>query len=52
MVACAETFADVGSNVSSSYEGFSLEDGNNMEIPMMYSQGLTHVTGGHNGRTT
>lgn len=35
-----ETFVDVRSNVSDGYEGFSPEDGNNMEIPTMYSQGL------------
>ena len=40
MGACLETFVDVGSNVSGGYEGFSNEDGNNMKIPMMYSQGL------------
>ncbi|KAA0052326.1 hypothetical protein E5676_scaffold113G001490 [Cucumis melo var. makuwa] len=36
----AETFADVRSNVSDVYEGFPLEDGNDMEILTMYSLGL------------
>uniref|UniRef100_A0A9I9DDJ0 Retrotransposon protein n=1 Tax=Cucumis melo TaxID=3656 RepID=A0A9I9DDJ0_CUCME len=37
---CAETFTDVGSNLPEGYEGFSADDGNDMEIPMMYSQGI------------
>ncbi|KAA0061395.1 retrotransposon protein [Cucumis melo var. makuwa] len=36
-----ETFVDVESNVSGWYEGLaSTDDGNNIEIPTMYSQGL------------
>ncbi|KAA0042000.1 RING-H2 finger protein ATL66 [Cucumis melo var. makuwa] len=35
-----ETFVDVRPNVSGGYEGFPNEDGNDMEIPTMYSQGL------------
>lgn len=36
----AETFADVRSNVPKGYKGFPVDDGNDMEIPMMYSQKL------------
>ena len=35
-----ETFIDVGSNKSDGYEGFPHEDGIDMEIPTLYSQGL------------
>ncbi|KAA0056167.1 retrotransposon protein [Cucumis melo var. makuwa] len=35
-----ETFVNVGSNVIGGYEGFIGNDGNDIEIPSMYSQGL------------
>lgn len=35
-----ETFANVGSNVPEGYRGFPADDGNDMEIPSMFIQGL------------
>uniref|UniRef100_A0A9I9CFF7 Retrotransposon protein n=1 Tax=Cucumis melo TaxID=3656 RepID=A0A9I9CFF7_CUCME len=35
-----ETFTDIGSNDPSRYEGFQPPDGNDMEIPTIYSQGF------------
>ena len=32
-----QTFIDVRSNVPEGYEGFPADDGNDLEIPMMYS---------------
>ncbi|TYK11927.1 putative nuclease HARBI1 [Cucumis melo var. makuwa] len=36
----AETFANVGSNLPRGFEEFPANDANDLEIPMMYSQGL------------
>ena len=36
----AETFVDVESNEPVGYEGFDMPDGNDMEFPSMYSQGI------------
>lgn len=35
-----ETFTDVGSNVPGGYEEFVADNGNDMKIPSMFSQGL------------
>ncbi|KAA0063952.1 putative nuclease HARBI1 [Cucumis melo var. makuwa] len=39
----AKTFVDVGSNVPRGYERFAAEDGNDMGIPTMVTQGLKNV---------
>ncbi|KAA0056468.1 retrotransposon protein [Cucumis melo var. makuwa] len=36
----SETFAHVRSNVLGGYEGFLVDDGNDLETPMVYGQGL------------
>ncbi|KAL4010894.1 hypothetical protein IC575_027915 [Cucumis melo] len=35
-----ETFADIGSNEPAGYEGFDMSDGNDIEFPFMYRQGI------------
>lgn len=35
-----ETFVNVGSNIPGGYEGFAADNANDMELPIMFSQGL------------